>query len=164
MFGSKKNDVEIFQKILAEIASDPPTGLTKTQVKALSDINAKLTDFKGSTISEVRTHLAKPAKKPRAAKKSSSASTKKPPNSAELIKKLLDELVSLENDRTAFEARVDAIKKEYLASTLKGVTKEFAPGASPKTVADAVRILKAERNDRRRADQKAEEASKANPW
>lgn len=166
----KKSDAEVFLEVLRYIASSSLEGLTKTQANALRAISEKLEANQFNTREDLVAFLNTPAKKARTSRAKTSGSTtkptvsKKPPHSEGLAKSLCDELFALELNKEKFETKVDAIKAGYFASTLKAVANKFAPGASAKNTEDAVRILKAERNDRRRADQKSEQAAKANPW
>ncbi|MEL7113357.1 MAG: hypothetical protein AAGK93_10545, partial [Pseudomonadota bacterium] len=149
--------ISAFLDVAAFIEKAAPTGLTVTQKKALAAVASKLSGSDPVDYAGVKTALTKT----RAARKTKA---KKPALDGEALSKIVSELTQAAKNRSVFEAKVDALNKAHSAPELKKITSAFAAGARPKTKADAMRILKAERNDRDRAAEKAEEAGRARPW
>lgn len=159
MFGStEKSKIDHFLEIASFIVKSDPNGLTVTQKKALSTIAEKLSKESLESSSDLLQALTK--------KRASTRSTKskKPPMDPSLLKAILQKLDAVAADRSSFEETVDKLNKAHTAPELKKIVASFAAGARPKTKADAVRILKAERNDRERAKEKAAEAGRTTPW
>lgn len=166
MFGKKTPEAKVFIDALAQLSERDLPALNKTQNKALKDIHTKLEGFNGDSVESLIEFLsvkAAPAKKPRKSTGGKSAG-KKPANSAALVSQIVEQLEAVEDDRSQFESAVLGLKSKYLATTVKAVTAQYAPGARPKTIPEAQRILIAERNDRKRAAQKASEAASSKPW
>jgi hypothetical protein len=159
MFGStEKTKIDHFREISSFIVNANPNGLTATQKKALTAISEKLSGSTFETLTDLVGALSK--KSPTKRK----PTPKKPAMDAAQLKSILANLDSHASDRSKFEAQVDHLNKVHSAPELKKIAASFAAGARPKTKAEAVRILKAERNDRERATAKAAEAGRARPW
>lgn len=159
MFGStEKTKIDHFREIASYIVESNPNGLTVTQKKALAAIADKL---EGDPI-ETLSGLVEKLTKKRAARKSTKP--KKPPMDEKVLTAIIGSLRDIVMDRSAFESKVAELNKGHSAPEMKKIAASFAAGARPKTKADAVRILNAERNDQERAKQKAEEAGTSRPW
>ena len=159
MFGqNEKTKIESFLEVSALIIKADLNGLTATQKKAISAISEKLSKPVPDSFSAMRDRLRK---RPTSGKK---AKPKKPPLDPATLASILSNLETLVRDRQKFEVQVAQLNKSHTAPELKKIAAAFAAGARASTKADAVRILKAERNDRERAAVKATEAGKARPW
>jgi len=159
MFGSnEKTKIDNFSEVAKLLTKEGATGLTATQKKVILAIAEKVTTQRPETYSALLELFSKKKAAPR------KKAPKKAPMSATKLDAILSELSELSKDRSGFEAKVDALNRAHSAPELKKIAAGFAAGARPKTKPEAVRILKAERNDRSRASIKADEAGNARPW
>lgn len=160
MFGKNdKTKIDHFVEVADLILKAAPNGLTATQIKALHAISEKLATAETTSFAAMIGALTK--KKAVARRK---PVAKKPAMSAATLEAIVSELENMVSNRSEFEAKIDQLNKAHSAPELKKITSVFVAGAKPKTKPEAVRILKAERNDRQRADAKANEAGKSRPW
>ncbi|MEP1142490.1 MAG: hypothetical protein ABJH52_02130 [Henriciella sp.] len=159
MFGpTEKVKIEGFLEILGKLAKANPTGLTATQKKALVAVSEKTS---GNSVESFAALMAVLTKKKQPARKTK---PKAPSMSAGAMAQIVSELETLSRNQSEFESKIDRLNKAHSAPELKKIASAFAAGARPKTKPEAVRILKAERNDRERAAVKAAEAGNARPW
>jgi hypothetical protein len=164
MFGKNdKTKIDNFVETARYIVAADPNGLTATQKKALAVISDKLEDAKADTLPALLEALTK-KKAPRRKAAPRKKAPAKPAMSSEALNRILSELNGLASSRPDFESKVDALNKKHSAPEMKKIAANFTAGARPKTKTEAVRILKAERNDRQRATEKANEAGRSTPW
>lgn len=127
-------------------------------------ILARADGFEGAKLDELIKFIAHPPATTKPRRSAASKSKKTRPHSPELLAEIQSALSQALKDESIFADTVDKYAKECGAKTIREAAAEFAASGLPKTKTDAIKLLKSERANRIRTEQKIKESGQARPW